>query len=217
LTCDVSPSGNAQGDCYSQEPSPVERWGFAGYLDFSLYFFIAVLGIVIVAAMVSSVYFKSQNLAVPSESPDCEYAMELIGDDSVYKFLLGKNILGWLVALATLVAQCWILLIFVAAAEIDLTADTSDLAYTWFCPRDNVECRDTGDLTKNGWLAFGVLMAAYVSKDIINGVKLVVLSGKRRNHFHRRIRFFTSGTLYFSVSVFTLYASIIYNMAIATR
>ena len=44
------------------------------------------------------------------------------------------------------------------------------------------------------FLGFGILMSVHVAKDIINGWKLVVLSGKQRNDMSTRIRFFIGGT-----------------------
>jgi len=108
------------------------------------------------------------------------------------------------------------LLIFVDAAEIDLSSDNVDLKYSWRCPRDQVECEDKADLNWRGWTVFGVLMGTHLLKDIINGLKMNILSSKNRHNRHDRIRFFCGGFLLSSVALFTMYVSIIYNMAIAT-
>lgn len=58
---------------------------------------------------------------------------------------------------------------------------------------------------------------AHLLKDIINGLKMIVLSGKARNDMiFSRIRYFLGGTLLGAVSAFTFYVSAIYNAAIAT-
>ena len=62
---------------------------------------------------------------------------------------------------------------------------------------------------------FGVLMAAHCLKDLINGIKLLVLSGKRRHGRNSRMRFFVAGLCLTFVSLFTVYASTVYNNAIA--
>merc|ERR1711966_199632 len=59
-------------------------------------------------------------------------------------------------------------------------------------------------------------MAAHVMKELINGMKLIVLSGKRRLGHAKRMRFFVAGALLNFVALFTLFVSTIYNQAIAT-
>jgi len=215
---------NAQGDCYPKQPTDVQSWGFLNYMQFTWFFILALFGIVVVIALVSTLADKCNNKKVLGEAIDRvddiflgdKDALELIGDDSVYQFILGNSILGWFACLSTYAAQMWMLLLFVEAAEIDLDEDVADLVYTWACPRDNAECRDTGDLTYKGWIAFGILMASHTLLDIIHGARLVALSGKTECSIWDRVRFFFGGTLVFILSVFTLYASVIYNMAIAT-
>jgi len=88
--------------------------------------------------------------------------------------------------------------------------------YTWKCSRDTDQCWDTADLDWQGWLAFTILMVAHILKDVINGAKVVVLSGKARHSIPTRIRLFVGGTILVTISVFTFYVSAIYNNAIAT-
>ena len=38
---------------------------------------------------------------------DLKYLLDKIGDGSVYKFFLGKHVLGWLIAISTIGAQIW--------------------------------------------------------------------------------------------------------------
>ena len=58
---------------------------------------------------------------------------------------------------------------------------------------------------------YGVLMAAHVMKELINGMKLIVLSGKRRLSHAKRMRYFVAGALLNFVALFTLFVSTIYN------
>ena len=102
------------------------------------------------------------------------------------------------------------------AAKFDVTDDNSDFVYTWKCPRDADVCEDKADLDDRGWAAFGILMIAHLSKDLINGLKMVKLSTKEGHHLHARIRFFIGGTLLCGITSFTLFTSAIYNKAIAT-
>ena len=77
----------------------------------------------------------------PSENiidRDARYAMETIGEDSVYRFFLRDSLWGWGIAFAVKVAQIGILFVFVLASENELSDENSDVVYTWKCPPDKV-------------------------------------------------------------------------------
>jgi hypothetical protein len=59
-------------------------------------------------------------------------------------------------------------------------------------------------------------MFVHLAKDVINGFKMIVLSGKERHSYRARMRFFSGGTILVSITLFALYASIVYNKATAT-
>merc|ERR1712087_816161 len=59
-------------------------------------------------------------------------------------------------------------------------------------------------------------MIAHLLKDVINGTKLIVLSGTAQDPTNQKIRFFIGGTFLIIASSFTIYASTTYNWAIAT-
>ena len=59
-------------------------------------------------------------------------------------------------------------------------------------------------------------MVAHLLKDAINAAKLIFLSAKERYSPQDRIRFFYGGTLLTFISLFTLFVSTIFNLAIAT-
>ena len=147
---------------------------------------------------------------------DTKYAIDIIGVGSVYSFLLSSNIGGWLIALVTIGLQTFMLWPFILAADFDLSNDESDLVYTWKCNRDSIICEDKNDLSPYGWVVFAVLMAAFLSKDVFSGAKMIVLAGKRRHSTPRRVKFFIGGTFLVSITVFILYVSAIYNKTIAT-
>ena len=86
-------------------------------------------------------------------------------------------------------------------AEIDLREET-DLVYTWECTRSNEGfCEDTNDRTPGGWFLFGILMFTFLSKDVICGLKLVTVSGKRRQSYNQRARFFVGGLLLCCINI----------------
>ena len=51
--------------------------------------------------------------------------------------------------------------------------------------------------------------------DIISGLRLIVLSGKSRHRKLRRLRFFVGGFCLLFLSAFTVFATAVYNVAIA--
>merc|ERR1712203_178586 len=52
---------------------------------------------------------------------DKKYALEQMGEGSVYSFFVHQNVLGWFIGLLTCVAQIWMLYPFITDAEIDFT------------------------------------------------------------------------------------------------
>ena len=147
---------------------------------------------------------------------DTKYAIETVGVGSVYSFLMSSSVGGWVIALVTIGLQTYMLWPFILAADFDLANDNSDLVYTWKCNRDSIICEDKNDLSTYGWAVFGVLMAAFLFKDIFSGAKMIVLAGKRRHSTRRRVKFFIGGTCLVSITLFILYVSAIYNKTIAT-
>jgi hypothetical protein len=85
----------------------------------------------------------------------------------------------------------------------------------WKCPRNSLECINESDLDWIGWLVFAILTVAHTAGDIINGLKLLLLCGKRRHDNGTRARFFIAGLCLTFVSTFTVYTSTVYNSAIA--
>ena len=73
-------------------------------------------------------------------------------------------------------------------------------------------CDNKTDLTEAGWIAFAVLMFAHLAKEFINGSKLIMMSANERHDRGAQMRCLFGGVLLTSVSFFTLYASVVYNM-----
>ena len=160
--------GNAQGDCYPQEDSEIQEAGFTNYVQFALVFFALIIGtsfMLVAVVYAYEKYYKNRDLPTDSIrrpsliNRDEKYALESLGDGSVYQFFMGVSICGWFIVLLTLATQLGMLFIFVEAAEIDLSDDNVDLIYSWKCNRDQIDCRDTSDLDWRGWTVFGILMA----------------------------------------------------------
>ncbi|KAL7550718.1 hypothetical protein ACHAWF_013934 [Thalassiosira exigua] len=227
LTCEeCTMCCNVQSDCYPQEETEVQDWGFNDYMHFSgifigglvaaccCVFFIALLHQKWKHRNKSRAFIRQQSMEF--DLRDKQTALETIGDDSVYQFLICTSFWGWIIVLLTMGAQIWMLLVFVDGAEIDLSRDSNDMVYYFRCPRDEAECRDTADLTEQGWATYGILMAAHLLEDLIHGIQLVLFSSNARHNVKRRMAFLLGGMLLICVTSFTLYTSTIYNAAIAT-
>ena len=195
----------------------MEKWGFKDFQDFTNKFFLNAVIVFSCAMAVSSLLhdkYKSRtsprrmNRSTSGINREEEYAMKTIGKDSVYKFFLGLSWGGWAIAFATIGAQIWILVPFLTGA---------DPVYTWLCPPGDV-CSDMneGDLDWEGWVLFGILTIAHLLKDIINGSKMIILSGKEMDGGWSRVRYFFGGFCMLFITSFTLYVSAIYNNATAT-
>jgi len=207
---------NANDDCYPTEQKPVAKMGL-NYGTFAA----VLLTIFIVLCFVAALYFYLFDIAVVGvkmrSAEDDSYALSKIGKDSVYSYIVTEKPLGWLTAFGTLGIQVGILVFFILASEADdLQDDNIDIEFTWKCPRDSEVCDDRANLTKVGWVVFVVLMIAFLAKDFVNGGKLIYHSSKMRHNLESRIRYFIGGTSLFSITLFALYVSTVYNSAIAT-
>ena len=138
---------NSLDDCYPQDENKTAQEEGLKYTDV---LWILFLGILCTCWLVHiTLFYKRQKVSLSLQqlemkmSKDKEYALDTIGRDSVYRFFLGKSWQGWSIALVILLSQVWVLFIFVEASELNLADDNKDLEFTWKCPRDENECRDT--------------------------------------------------------------------------
>lgn len=187
-------------------------------------FFGCVIGASFVLYLAFILREKYQHRNIPSTvihaqsftDRDEKYAMEHLGEDSVYRFFLGTSQWGWFIVAATIITQIFLLYVFVEGSKRDPSDGKVDMVYTWKCIRDQETCFDTNDLNELGWFAFIILMAAHLLKDGISGLKMIKYSGKTRLGRFVRIRLFIGGTILTLITAFTVYVSSIYNKAIAT-
>lgn len=228
---------NADKKCYPQEEPrllQVQLPGFQSYSSFSLVLLAIMMGLCCFLVLMS----YSWDFIKTSQSPqqtqfsfrglkrlssrylfsqskaDEKYALEHLGKGSVYSFFLSESVVGWLIALATVFSQIVMLVPYIQASEFDLGA-LQDIEYSWSCnPSDN-RCIDTNGVTNMGYTIFVILMIVFLSTDLICGLKLVVLSGKRRHSHSVRARFFIGGIALCSVTMYIVYVSTLYIMATA--
>jgi len=190
------------------------------YVTFAAAFFAGFVVFCCVVVLLLYLRRKRRNLgnaltrSEEARKKDDEYALSRIGKDSVYSYIVTDKHLGWLGAFVTLGIQIFILVFFVIASEAKLQKETIDIEFTYKCPRDAEECRDTADLSKAGWFVFVVLMIAFLAKDMINGIKLIYYSSKVRSW--KSCRYLIGGIGLCSITLFALYVSTVYNSVIAT-
>merc|ERR1711957_636961 len=146
---------------------------------------------------------------------DAKYALKHLGEESVYSFLIADSVVGWLIAVGTVAAQVLMLTPYIEAAEFDLS-QTVDVEYTHKCNPSENECVNTNSVTPRGWLIFTILMVVFLLKDLICGLKMVKLSGKRRHNNSLRARLFSGGFILCGTTMYVIYASAIYILATAT-
>ena len=84
-------------------------------MQFSFVFLACLFGASAVLALAVYTRDKYQNRRLPttltrtSFIADKKYALSTMGDDSVYKFFLGKSWVGWMIVLLVVVAQMGLL------------------------------------------------------------------------------------------------------------
>ncbi|KAL7544225.1 hypothetical protein ACHAWF_007605 [Thalassiosira exigua] len=216
---------NSNGDCHPTEPNKLEQVqlkGFENYAHFTWVFGLITFGFAFLLVMASSLYDKHKNASTPSSASsrlladkDKVYALDTVGKDSVYSWFLSTSLFAWSIALTITAVQVALLIVFIFSARMIFSDSTSDFQYSWKCPRNSMECVDGADDSWIGWTMFAVLMLSHMLKDIVSGIRLLVLSGKRRHRRNDRIRFFVGGLILFFVSSFTIFATTVYNLAIA--
>ena len=215
--------GNNEANCNPLKSAfPLSDIEVASYLVLQyLACFVGAL-CVLALAIVAREKYRDRNTLRTQVHPqslterDHKYALENLGEDSVYPFFLGTSQWGWFIVAATIITQIFLLYVFGEGSKRDPSDGKVDMVYTWKCTRDQETCFDTNDLNELGWFAFIILMAAHLLKDGISGLKMIKYSAKTRLGRFVRIRLFIGGTILTLITAFTVYVSSIYNKAIAT-
>lgn len=135
-------------------------------------------------------------------------AIDAAGEDSVYFFLLSNRKSGWLITVGTLVLQVAIFGLFLSAAAFD--NGDGDYVYSFRCPLNTPECNDERAVGTYGWVMWVFLVLASLLDDLVNGLKLLLISSARGSR-----NCFVTGLFLFCVTVLAVYSSFFYNKAIA--
>eukprot|EP00984_Skeletonema_dohrnii_P032138 scaffold25631_cov79-Skeletonema_dohrnii-CCMP3373.AAC.2 len=141
---------NANDDCYPTEKTNIAHFGYG---NFAAVFFACFIVICCVVALFVYRFGTSTTSTERRPEEDDTYALSRIGKESVYSYFVTEKPVGWLAASATLGIQVAMLAFFVVASEANLQKDTTDIEFTWKCPRDSDVCDDKADLTDAGWVS----------------------------------------------------------------
>ena len=153
-------AGNSADDCFRMED--IDIWGghLQSYTQSSWVFILFLVGGCVVLNIVSFFYWQCKSNPVDTSEPqdsttgeeressqdsarEPASTLELMGEDSVYRFFLTKSWWGWGITLVTVAAQFLMCYIFVVGSEYNFKDSISDLKYPWQCPPDLDVCRDT--------------------------------------------------------------------------
>ena len=154
-------AGNSANDCFLMAETKI--WGDLvwDYEQLSWKVILSLIGGCVVLNIVTFFYWQYNSNSVDTSEPQdsttgadrdasqdsslvADITLELMGEDSVYRFFLTTSWWGWGIALVTVAAQFGMCYVFVVGSEYDFTANSiSDLKYPWTCPPDLDSCRNT--------------------------------------------------------------------------
>jgi len=225
---------NVNSECHFNDQTWIKRAGFSSYVDFSWAFCLCLVVLFGLLVVLSNLYdraksgFNANRYTLRSmrtlrgrlsrralTSRDKKYALSTVGTDSVYSFFLSTSLPAWIIVFLVLGLQIWMLFEFIRASELDFSDDTSEFVYAWKCPRNSEICLKESDEDWKGWVIFAIVMLSHQLSDFLSGIKLLILAGKQRNSRNKKLRRFIGGSSLCFISALTVYASTVYNIAIA--
>lgn len=128
--------------------------------------------------------------------------------DSMYAFILADSWISWLLYFVTAAIQCLLFAIFIESSSFQ--SEESAWQFTFRCPNNDIKCHDESSVTKYGWLLFFIVTVSYLGSDLVLSVVQLHISIHLLD-----IRLFISGSFLFILSATALYASTLYNTALA--
>uniref|UniRef100_A0A7S4WD27 Uncharacterized protein n=1 Tax=Ditylum brightwellii TaxID=49249 RepID=A0A7S4WD27_9STRA len=166
-----------------------------------------IFGSAILALFLASTVF----CAFGENFPTAGNALHAIGKDSAYSFFLSSSPIAWVLAITVLATQALCFGFFIDEAKLEF-GDDRFWRYSFFCPRNNLECRNESDVTSIGIIFFVLLALIFLLVDILNGLKLVW--GTSKYGFSKEsFQIFVGGCSLFSITCLALYATVVYNVA----
>ena len=188
---------NSDGMCQTNRiwPVPIEITGF-----------LVVLGVPIIFAFLLLIIFKSCRSCGVSDPRD---PLLVFDTDSTYCLILSSNKLAYCVHVATFLVQGSFYYVFLLASSF--THVSSDWQFTLLCPKTDIDCNDQNTLDTFGWFLFYVVTLSSLGVEIANSTFQI-----RKGVFLFDFRLLLSGSLHLGMTVLAIFASVYYNLALAT-
>jgi len=144
-------------------------------------------------------------------TPSTDNEHYTIGKESVYSFFLSSSVSAWALATTVLAVQALCFGFFIDEASLEFGSDKL-WRYSFLCPRNNPDCRNTSEVTPSGWIFFALFAFVYLLCDMLNGLKLI-WSASKHGLSQRGFQSFIGGCALFTITALALYATAVYNVA----
>jgi hypothetical protein len=171
----------------------------------TLLFFGALWGVMLFCTASTVVVKRCRSKPLPTSR---SHPRHLLGEESVYSFVLANSPAAWLIFLGTAMTQVAIYLMFLQPA--DFASENSDWQYSIRCPESDTVCEDDSTVDQYGWMAFAVILFASLFPDVINGIRLMYKSVVLNSP-----RLWIGGLFHVSIAALASWVSYFYNRAIA--
>jgi hypothetical protein len=172
----------------------------------TLFLFGALWGVMLCCTASTVVVKRCPIKPLPTSRSHHRY---LLGEESVYSFVLANSPAEWLIFLGTAMTQVAIYLMFLQPAA-DFASENSDWQYSIRCPESDTQCEDVSTVDHYGWMAFAVILFASLFPDVINGIRLMYKSVVLNSP-----RLWIGSLFHVSIAAFASWVSYFYNRAIA--
>ena len=209
VTCDdCSICCNTDGDCIDTSSTYPSDWlssavkrypKIAAYIPFLLIMLICIFTFCI-CAVTSRSKLRNKLPCIPFEVRDD------FQEDSVYKFLLTDDKIGWFVALLAGAMHLAVISLFVISS--DFNSGRTDTEYSYTCSRYDSNCESDKTDNHTGWIIFTILLLTFLSKDFVDGIMMAYEGVTRRD-----IKGSFAGAFVIFLTVSSAMISYIYNEA----
>jgi len=209
VTCDdCSKCCNIDGDCIDTSSTYPRNWfssavkrypNFAAFIPFLIIVLVCIL-IFFICVVFSCSKLRNKLPCIPFEVRDD------FQEDSVYKFLLTDDKIGWFVALLAGAVHIAVISLFVMSS--DFNSGRTDTEYAFTCSRYESSCESDKTDGLMGWIIFAILLITFLSKDFVDGIMMAYEGVTRRD-----IKGSFAGAFVTFLTVSSAMISYIYNEA----
>ena len=169
---------------------------------------LCILFTIAVPILITICAFSIHHVPIFSYFKDVRDPVNLYKDDSVYCFILSSNPKAWIVYTITAGIQIGLLATFFDASSN--SNKFSDNSFPFICPHNEMKCEPKNDnsVAKTGWLLFFLVMTIHLGSDLVLSALQIRKAVKLRD-----MQLFLSGCGMLCLTILTIIASFIYNVA----